>query len=576
MRSPLANTRQAQYILLRARAYLQQVVHQTTHSLARFFLEIDANYKQFKTASRLRAAAAQRLDAQRAYYEEGRITIDRFLDAVSQYATAVATEAQYKTTYNISIVALEEAKGTLLAYDNIAVAEGPHPRQGLHPGPRHPGCPSPVPHRTRRPADSRAAGRPAQSRPRRQQPAARRRCPEGPLPLPGPAGPLGPRPTPLPPYSPAGCCRSCRRANAGTRQRPARLRPPRHRPRRPDVQLTGGARQARLVRPISDLAHRPDASPAWADAPSPTRSAVPRRQPGGAPAPRKAPAAGASAAAAPAPAQAASHGQPVQPHHAASRRSSPVARVDRPAATRRQADAVSACVKNVKTLLTISTSPITTMRGDRRVRALSTMRSRVTESIALAPTVDLDGDGNHGGRLSRSDAASGDTRRAFLKSAAAAGGAAALASASSAWAAPARSQASRPPARHPRQDRTESARPRHGNELGRSRPASSRPHSSPASATSTPPKTTKAATAEQTLGEVLERTKMRKDVYLVTKNSRAKVGGPQAFAAYEKRLNASLERLRTDYVDCYYLHGVAGREIASASAIPTSRRRSRS
>ena len=127
MRSPLANTRQAQYILLRARAYLQQIVHQTTHSLARFFLEIDANYKQFKTASRLRAAAALRLDAQRAYYEEGRITIDRFLDGVRLYATAVATEAQYKTTYNISIVALEEAKGTLLAYDNIAVAEGPNP-----------------------------------------------------------------------------------------------------------------------------------------------------------------------------------------------------------------------------------------------------------------------------------------------------------------------------------------------------------------------------------------------------------------------------------------------------------------
>src|SRR5208282_3107556 len=129
MRSPLANTRNAQYILLRQRAYLQQIVHQTTHSLARFFLEVDANYKQFKTASRLRAAAAQRLEAQRAYYEEGRITIDRFLDAVSQYASAVAQEAQYKMTYNISIVALEEAKGTLLAYDNIAVAEGPWPRK---------------------------------------------------------------------------------------------------------------------------------------------------------------------------------------------------------------------------------------------------------------------------------------------------------------------------------------------------------------------------------------------------------------------------------------------------------------
>ena len=164
-----------------SRAYLQQVVHQTTHSLARFFLEIDANYKQFKTASRLRAAAALRLESQRAYYEEGRITIDRFLDAVSQYATAVATEAQYKTTYNISIVALEEAKGTLLAYDNIAVAEGPHPAQGLHPGPRHPGRPSPVLDRTRWSAGSPAASRPAQYRSRRQQPAAGRRSPRRPI-----------------------------------------------------------------------------------------------------------------------------------------------------------------------------------------------------------------------------------------------------------------------------------------------------------------------------------------------------------------------------------------------------------
>jgi hypothetical protein len=109
--------------LERCKASYQQVIHQATHSLARFFLEIDANYKQFRTSSRLRAAAAQRLDAQRAHFEQGRITIDRFLDAVSQYATAVATEAQYKSTYNKSIVALEEAKGTLLEHDEIAVVE---------------------------------------------------------------------------------------------------------------------------------------------------------------------------------------------------------------------------------------------------------------------------------------------------------------------------------------------------------------------------------------------------------------------------------------------------------------------
>ncbi len=65
---------------------------------------------------------------------------------------------------------------------------------------------------------------------------------------------------------------------------------------------------------------------------------------------------------------------------------------------------------------------------------------------------------------------------------------------------------------------------------------------------------------EKVLGEVLDRTKMRKEVYLVTKTSR-KVGGSKAYATLDSRLNASLERLKTDYVDCYYLHGVTGAEI---------------
>jgi predicted aldo/keto reductase-like oxidoreductase len=68
--------------------------------------------------------------------------------------------------------------------------------------------------------------------------------------------------------------------------------------------------------------------------------------------------------------------------------------------------------------------------------------------------------------------------------------------------------------------------------------------------------------AEKVLGEVIERTRMRKDLYLVTKNGRRKIGGSGAYKAYETRLQGSLERLRTDYVDCYYLHGVGGREIA--------------
>jgi outer membrane protein TolC len=204
MRAPLANTKNAQYTLLKQRAYLQQIVHQTIHSLARFFIEVDANFKQFRTAARLRAAAAQRLEAQRAFYEEGRITIDRYLDAVSQYASAVALEAQYKTSYNISIVALEEAKGTLLAYDNIAVAEGPHPRKAsiqardqqaghrqFHVPPD--GNYHPMPVNGPANVDPIAPNAPPPT------------TPEGtPPPLPAPIGPLGPPPTPAGPQIPVG------------------------------------------------------------------------------------------------------------------------------------------------------------------------------------------------------------------------------------------------------------------------------------------------------------------------------------------------------------------------------------
>jgi RNA polymerase sigma factor (sigma-70 family) len=111
--------------LKRSKAYHEEVIHQTTHSLKRFFWEIDANYKRFQAASRARVATAERLEAQRAYFEAGTISIDRFLDSVTMCANAVATEAQHKIAYNKSIAAFEEAKGTLLEHDQIAVAHAP-------------------------------------------------------------------------------------------------------------------------------------------------------------------------------------------------------------------------------------------------------------------------------------------------------------------------------------------------------------------------------------------------------------------------------------------------------------------
>jgi len=64
--------------------------------------------------------------------------------------------------------------------------------------------------------------------------------------------------------------------------------------------------------------------------------------------------------------------------------------------------------------------------------------------------------------------------------------------------------------------------------------------------------------SEKVLGQVLERTKMRDKVFLVTKNSKSKASGGDAPKAYCDRLDESLARLRTDYVDAYYMHGVGG------------------
>lgn len=203
-RGPLANVKASQYILLRQRAFLQQVVHQQTHSLSRFFLEVDSNYKLFKTAGRNRMAASQRLEAQRAEYEVGRVPIDRYLQAVAEWANAVAQEAQYKTSYNTSIAAMEEAKGTLLAYNNIAVEEGPQPAKAYMQardllnnhgrisiggsGPANP---------TRRVAPSMPDALDAVPipgvEPRRDLP-----------PFPAPIGPASENPTPVPPAVPAG------------------------------------------------------------------------------------------------------------------------------------------------------------------------------------------------------------------------------------------------------------------------------------------------------------------------------------------------------------------------------------
>jgi len=119
---------------------------------------------------------------------------------------------------------------------------------------------------------------------------------------------------------------------------------------------------------------------------------------------------------------------------------------------------------------------------------------------------------------------------------------------------------------HPREDRPEGHSDRDGVELdGRTR---LRP--GPARRRLTYIDTAEAyeqGRSERTIGDVLARTGKRKDVFLVTKaHAPRSISGDLKPAKYfGDFLSGSLERLQTDYVDSYFMHGVTGGQIPQLS-----------
>jgi hypothetical protein len=126
LHSPLANVRQANYQLIRQRSALQATTWLATDSLSRSFREIEANHDQFTVDRRASVDALVKREAQRGYYEEGRISAGQMLDAFGREANAIAQEARSLAAYNASLAAFEEAKGSLLDFEGIAWAGSPN------------------------------------------------------------------------------------------------------------------------------------------------------------------------------------------------------------------------------------------------------------------------------------------------------------------------------------------------------------------------------------------------------------------------------------------------------------------
>ena len=167
----------------------------------------------------------------------------------------------------------------------------------------------------------------------------------------------------------------------------------------------------------------------------------------------------------------------------------------------------------------------------------------------------------------------GGNRRRFLQATAAAGAALAIGRPTPRGRGPGRVAG---PDGHARQDRPEGHQARHGHELGprpELRPGRPRPR---ASATSTRPESTRTpsprrSSARSSNGPRCARTSTSSPRTAAT----ARPPGDGAAKVFEQHLDASLERLKTDYVDAYYIHGIDGRRRSTCSATRASRPRSR-
>ncbi|HTQ38653.1 MAG TPA: TolC family protein [Pirellulales bacterium] len=126
-RQPLAAVRNAQLQLARERSILQDQELELSHQLADAMRDVDTNYVLSQTNFNRRVAAQQQVEAVKAAYDAGTVTLDLLLEAQRNQADAEAAYYRSLTDYNKAIMLVHYRKGSLLEYNGVYLAEGPWP-----------------------------------------------------------------------------------------------------------------------------------------------------------------------------------------------------------------------------------------------------------------------------------------------------------------------------------------------------------------------------------------------------------------------------------------------------------------
>jgi len=129
LRKEMAAVRNAQLLLARERAKLQEAELELAHQLAHDLRDLAMHYQRAQTNFNRRVAARDELKAAQAKYEaqvaEG--TLDLVLDAQRRLAEAETAYYRSLVDHTMAIAQVHYRKGSLLEYNNVYLAEGPWP-----------------------------------------------------------------------------------------------------------------------------------------------------------------------------------------------------------------------------------------------------------------------------------------------------------------------------------------------------------------------------------------------------------------------------------------------------------------
>ena len=124
--------RNAELLLARERAILQDQQREIVHEAADAIGEMDRAYTVLQTSFNRLGASHDQLGAIQTAYENDKAPLDLFLDAQRRSADSEIEYYLNRARYSLATKNVHFVKGTLLEYDGVHLAEGPWPCEAYH------------------------------------------------------------------------------------------------------------------------------------------------------------------------------------------------------------------------------------------------------------------------------------------------------------------------------------------------------------------------------------------------------------------------------------------------------------